>query len=284
MASETKRFNIGEIQCIAVNDGTFTYPAQWFFSNVPQEELEPSLRDRGLSRDQIVSPYSCLLVHARKQKVLIDTGAGALAATTGNLLRNLKYEGISAEEITTVVLTHGHPDHIGGAIDANGKPAFPNARYVMSETEWNFWNSNPDLRGCGLDGHMKEVLISCAQKILPALKERVELLKGEKEVVPGLFAFPTPGHTPGHMAVAVSTLKEQLLYSSDAVLHPLHLEKPEWRNVFDLDENEAALTRRRLFDRAKADDAKVLAYHFPFPSLGHISSAGAAWKWNPQAA
>jgi glyoxylase-like metal-dependent hydrolase (beta-lactamase superfamily II) len=282
MASGRESFSVGEIQCIAISDGTFSYPTHWIFSNVPQEQLEASLRDRDLPSNQVVTPYTCLLLKSGKHKVLVDTGANGLAPTTGDLLKQLQAEGITPEEITTVVLTHGHPDHIGGVLDAKGEPAFPNARYVMSRTEWNFWTSDPDLHGNAMDDHVKELLVNCAQKNLPPLKECIELLDGEKEVVPGVLAIPAPGHTPGHLALVISSSQEQLLHMSDSVLHPMHLEYPAWRNVFDLNEDDAVTTRRKLLDRATADKANVLAYHFPFPGLGHIEKNGTAWRWEAE--
>jgi glyoxylase-like metal-dependent hydrolase (beta-lactamase superfamily II) len=282
MASSTKSFSIGDMQCIAISDGTFCYPANWFFSNVPQEQLEGSLRDHDLPSDQVATPYTCLLVKTGKHKVLVDTGAAGMAPTTGDLLKQLRAEGIAPEEITTVVLTHGHPDHIGGVLDANQKPAFPNASYVMSRTEWDFWTGDPNLNSRGLNDHLKELLVNCARANLPPLKECVELLDGEKEIVSGVYAIPAPGHTPGHLALLLLSSNEQLLHMSDSVLHPMNLEYPAWRNVFDLSEDTAATTRRRLLDRAAADDAAVLAYHFPFPGLGRVRNSGTAWRWEPE--
>ena len=125
MASNRKSFSVGDIQCIAISDGTFSYPANWVFSNVPQEQLEDSLRDHDLPSNKVVTPYTCLLVKTGKHKILIDTGAGGMAPTTGDLLKQLQAEGITPEEITTVVLTHGHPDHIGGGLGPNRKPVSP---------------------------------------------------------------------------------------------------------------------------------------------------------------
>jgi glyoxylase-like metal-dependent hydrolase (beta-lactamase superfamily II) len=139
--------------------------------------------------------------------LLIDMGAGiavnkylekdGLAPTSGDLLKHLSAEGIAREEITTVVLTRAHPDHIGGVLDASGKPAFPNAQYVMSKTEWDFWTSNPDLHNLELDDGIKELLVITAQKNLLPLKGRIELLGGEMDVVPRVHVIPAPGHTPG---------------------------------------------------------------------------------------
>jgi glyoxylase-like metal-dependent hydrolase (beta-lactamase superfamily II) len=281
MASNRKTFSVGQIQCVAISDGTFSYPTNWFFANVPQQELESSLRDHDLPTEEVVSPYTCLLVKTGKDTVLVDTGANGLAPTTGELLKSLAAEGTTPEEITTVVLTHAHPDHIGGVLDPDGKPTFPNARYVISRAEWDFWTSDPKFRNPALDNHIKELLISCAQKNLPPLEEQVELLDAEREVVHGVYAIPASGHTPGHIAVVVSSAGRQLLHIVDAVLHPMHVENPSWRNVFDLNESEAAKTREKLLDRAAAERADVLAYHFPFPGLGRVASSGNAWRWEP---
>jgi glyoxylase-like metal-dependent hydrolase (beta-lactamase superfamily II) len=279
MTSNRHRFHVGNIECVAVSDGTFSYPTGWLFSNVAKEELEARLRERGLPTTHVESPYTCLLVKAGARKLLVDTGADGLAPTTGNLLKNLAAEGVSPHEITNVVLTHGHPDHIGGVLDASDELGFPNARYAMSKTEWDFWTDPSALHDSAMDAHMKQVLVSAAQKNLPRLKQRIELFEGEKEIVPGVLAIPAPGHTPGHVALLISSGKSQLLHLSDAVLNPLHMENPGWRNVFDLDEEAALSSRRRLLDRADADAANALAYHFPFPGLGKVKKVRGAWKW-----
>ncbi len=279
MASSCQRFKVGDIECVAVSDGTFLYPTPWLFANVPPEQVESSLRTHNLPVANVESPYTCLLLKTGKHQVLIDTGADGLAPTTGNLVKNLEAEGISPREITNVVLTHGHPDHIGGVLEANGQPAFPNAQYTMSKTEWDFWTDPSALHDVAMDAHMKQLLVGAAQKNLPPLKGRIELLDGEKEIVPGVRAVPAPGHTPGHLALLISSSRAQLLHMSDAVLHPLLMENPAWRNIFDLDPEVAANTRRELLDRAAADELNVLAYHFAFPGMGRVESKGQAWTW-----
>ena len=285
MTSTRVQFSVGDFQCIAIKDGTFPYPTDWFFSNVPKAQLE----DYDLGLSHIVGPYTCLLVKTGKHMLLVDTGAGiavneylekdGLAPTSGDLFKHLSADGITREEITNVVLTHAHPDHVGGVLDTSGKPAFANAKYVMSKTEWDFWTSNPDLDNSELDDQIKEFLVTSAQKNLPPLKGCIELFEGEKEVVPGVHVIPAPGHTPGHVALVISSTNEELLHVADAVLHPMHLEHPAWRNAFDLNQDDAATTRRRLLDRAAADNAIVLAYHFPFPGIGRVKKSANAWKW-----
>jgi glyoxylase-like metal-dependent hydrolase (beta-lactamase superfamily II) len=282
MTSTSHRFHVGEIECLAVTDGTFSYPTNWIFSNVDRQQIESALRERGLSTEHVETPYTCLLITTGRRKILVDTGAGAFAPTTGFLIKNLRTEGISPEDITDVFLTHAHPDHIGGVLDGNGRPAFPNARYAISKTEWDFWTNPSALDRVSMDEHMKHILADCALKNLPPLKDRIDLLEGEKEIAPGVRSIFATGHTPGHMAVLIASSHDQLLIVSDGVLHPLHMENPGWRTVLDLDPVFAAKTRHELFDRAAADRISLLAYHFPFPGRGRVRSVGSSWKWEPE--
>jgi glyoxylase-like metal-dependent hydrolase (beta-lactamase superfamily II) len=289
MNNETFQFDVGKLKCITVSDGNLTYvpptfppPATLLFANAKRERLEQVLLEHNLQPNQWVewtSPYICLLVNTGDHLVLVDTGAGSFAPTTGKLLQNMQAQGVGPGDIDTVILTHGHPDHLGGNTDAEGKPAFPNARYVIWKDEWDFWTSEQAEQK--LDEHVREMLIKFARKNLPPLQGKIDLLDREAEIVPGIRAIAAPGHTPGHMALEVSSEGEQLLCISDAALHPIHLEQPEWYAVVDFAPQETVSTRRRLLSRAAAQKALVLAFHFPFPGLGHIVQKGDVWQWQP---
>ncbi len=236
MPSSTYSFKVGEIECFPLSDGSFPYPPGMFFASVPQERFEQELRAHNLPTDVVTGTYTCLLISTGRNKVLLDTGAGNMAPSTGELLGNLEKAGTRATEIDSIILTHGHPDHIGGTVDGEGKPAFPNARYVMWNTEWDFWTSdNPDLSSMPVPDEIKtSLLIGTARRCLPAIRKQIELIEHESEVVPGIRLLPAPGHTPGHMAVAISSGNDAVLHIADAVLHPIHIEQPEWLNAFDL--------------------------------------------------
>lgn len=289
MNTDIYRFGLGGLQCIAISDGFLTYsppifppPAMFLFANAPQERLEQVLREHNLSPEQWAewtSPYICLLVDTGRHRVLVDTGADGLAPSTGRLLQNLLAAGIAPQDIDTVILTHGHPDHIGGNIDDKGRLAFPNARYVMWKDEWDFWTSGR--ADATLDEHVREVLVGSARKNLPPIQDRLELVDHEAEIAPGIRALAAPGHTPGHMALAISSRDEQLLCISDVVLHTIHLEQPEWCAAVDFDPDQVAATRRRLLKMAVTENALVFAFHFPFPGLGHVSHKDDAWQWQP---
>jgi len=288
MDTEVYRFKVGDFECMAVSDGSLTYappmfppPATILFSNAPTEALDHVLGEHDLQPEQWtewMSPYTCLLVNAADHLVLVDTGAGGLAPSTGRLIHNLKAAGIEPDDINTVILTHAHPDHIGGNLNREGKLTFPNARYVMWKGEWDFWTSEE--AALKLDEHAK-MMLAFAQRNLPPIRDRLDLVDHETEILPGIRAVAAPGHTPGHMAVAISSRRQQLLCISDTFLHPVHLEQPEWYAVVDFDPKQVVATRRRLLNKAAVEKALVLAFHFPFPGLGHVVQKGTGWQWQP---
>lgn len=289
MATEPiHQFTVGSFDCIVVQDGTFAYPhpEQTFFANAPEADRAQALRDHDIDLDHweaYVSPYPSLVIETGDHTVLVDTGAGDLAPTTGNLRTNLREADISPRDIDTVVLTHGHPDHIGGSVDDDGRPAFPNARYVIPDTEWEFWTSEPDLSGLQVSDDIKTLLLGVPQETLPPVEDQLELIDAdtETEIVPGIRTLPAPGHTPGHVAVSVVSGEDQFLHIVDTVLHPIHLTYPEWHAALDYNPDQVIETRKRLLEVAETEALSVLAYHFPSPGLGRVIKVGETWGWQP---
>ena len=287
MNNQTYKFKVGEFECIAVSDGTLTYapplfppPASLLFANAPQESLEQELLKHDMHIEGLtewVSPYICLIINTGRQLVLVDTGADGLGPDTGKLLQNLRSQGIKPEDISTVILTHGHPDHLGGNTDSEGKLVFQNAQFIMWKSEWDFWNSEEEV--LKIEEHSRSVLVGFARKNLPPIKSKLRLIDGEMEILPGIQAISTPGHTPGHITLMISSRDEKLLCLSDLALHPIHIEKPEWFAVVDFNPEQSQASRRRIFAKAADEKALVIAFHFPFPGLGQIIRTKEGWHW-----
>jgi glyoxylase-like metal-dependent hydrolase (beta-lactamase superfamily II) len=284
------RFGLGEFECVSVSDGALNYPPESLFSDAPLERVEEALRHLDLPTSQVMTPYTCLYIDTGEHRVLVDTGAGDLGAhaaqvfpgldhstsVTGLLPENMRAAGLEPSEIDTVIITHAHPDHVGGTLEETGGLVFPNANYFISGEEWEFWTSDAAATKA------PPFMVDAARRNLEPLKDRLTLVEDASEVVSGVRAIATAGHTPGHIALSVASDGERLLHVSDAVLYPLHLEHPEWTPVFDILPGQASASKRRIFNLAAQEDALVFAHHFPpFPNLGHIHKQEQGWRWQP---
>ena len=277
------RFKVGSIDCTIVNDGTYVYPdpGRLFFENAPRDQLAAALNAHGIYLDTwetYVSCYPSLVVESPEHLVLVDTGMGNRVPTTGKLVSNLRATGFAPHDFDTVILTHAHPDHAGGNLDAAGNPICPNARWVMWRREWDFWTHNPDLSALR-DDRFAAMMLDTTRTCLPPIEPLLEFVEPETEIVPGINALAAPGHTPGQLALLISSGDEQLLAIADAVIHPVHVEQPDWVMPLDLCVDETVVTRRRLLGRAAVENMLVFAPHFDFPALGRVIIAEEGWRW-----
>lgn len=277
MRKETYKFKTGSFDCYTLFDGILKYenPIQVLFPSAPKAELREALANRDLDSDnwkEWISDYSCLLVDTGDHKILLDTGMGRFNPFTGNLPKNLRAVGIDPETIDYIILTHAHPDHIGGVVDEKDNLVFPNATHLMSRAEWEFWTNDPApaLEKAGMDEMHRSGLVWFTEKCLPLIQPNIQLLDDESEIVPGIYPVKAHGHTPGHLAVRISSAGETLLYMGDAFINPLHMEYPHWNPSVDIQREKAVESRLMLSELAIRDKAVVSCFHFDFPCLGHV--------------
>jgi glyoxylase-like metal-dependent hydrolase (beta-lactamase superfamily II) len=287
MNIEIYQFRLGSLICTVICDGTYTYslpvfppPADFLFTCAPRDQIERAFQKHIFKleeRSVWISSYNCLLIDSGELRILIDTGADGFGPYTGRLLKNLQAAGASPNSIDWVILTHAHPDHIGGTTDARGMLTFPYARYIISKEEWDFWRSGRAEKE--IREYNRDKLLKTEYDNLPAIRNQVDLVDGEVDILPGVRIIPAPGHTPGQIAVMLSSKDRNLLYISDALFHPIQVEYPEWSGIADLDPERTVLTRRRLLNMAVDENALVLGFHFPFPGLGWIIKHQSRFSW-----
>jgi glyoxylase-like metal-dependent hydrolase (beta-lactamase superfamily II) len=276
--SETYRFTVGGFSCLAVSDGSYSYPPTSLFSNAPADMLRSELDRVGITTSLVVTPYTFLVVDTGRHRVLVDLGAGALGPATGKLAANLHDAGYGKDEIDCVVITHAHPDHVGGALDPGGHLLFSRSHYFVWRREWDYWFSDEAAHVAW--EHYDFTTI--ARRNLSPMKSRLTLVDSEEEILPGVAMMDACGHTPGHVVIRFVSAGETLVYAADTVVSPLHLEHPDWLPVFDMLPGKAEASKRRIFDTAARENWLVMAQHFPpFPSLGHVARKVQGWLWLP---
>jgi glyoxylase-like metal-dependent hydrolase (beta-lactamase superfamily II) len=276
------RFKVGTIEVTALTDGTLGLGTELF----PAAQKEPDaaaklLQQAALPPGPVRSFVNAFAINTGDRLILVDTGTGPakdFGPDLGKLPRNLAAAGIDAAAVDTVLVTHLHPDHVGG-LAPGGNVAFPNAELVVGEVEHRFWNDAGIMAQAPADA---KPFFTIAQEATKPYASRLRLVR-EGEFAPGITLVAAPGHTPGHMAVRVSSGTEQLLIWADVVHVPaLQFERPDWSIAFDTDMALAALTRRRMFDMAAADRIPVAGMHLPFPGVGYVPRRGDAYAYVPQ--
>lgn len=292
-AAQFYKQRIGEYELIALSDGGLNYPSAMLLGKVPPEGASQC----NLPEKQVFVLYTVLLVKTEDRLLLIDVGAGDLGnegdkvfpgldhttSRTNLAVPSLKAAGIYPEDIDMVLITHAHPDHVGGLLDAEGNLVFPNARYYVPQKEWDYWMSaDPSaVEAEALRQHL-ELLVNEARKAFNSIKDKVTLVQDGQEVLPGIRVEATYGHTPGHVLVSISAGGQTVYNISDVVVLPLFVEHPEWAPALDMNAGQADETRRRFFSQAAEQNALVFAHHLgPFPNFGRIVRKGDAWQWQP---
>lgn len=270
---ETYQFALGNFNCTVINDGNLRMgPTSIFFTGATKAELNTVLAEHNLSPDALNIPCSCLLVDTGEHRILVDCGSGGesggLDGDLGHLFAGLNSIGLTSNDITHVILTHGHFDHIAACADDNGTPIFANARYIMARDEWDYWVTESQQQG-------KDVF----HRKLLGIKEQLQLIEPDAEILDGVRILDTPGHTYHHICVEFASADETLLCTIDTMDHPLQGKHPTWGANWDVDSAKSIASRKKMLQRAVDKKALVHGFHFPFPGLGHFTNDGDNWQW-----
>jgi glyoxylase-like metal-dependent hydrolase (beta-lactamase superfamily II) len=271
-------FKQGDFEVTVLSDGHLVIPTNLLGADAPPEERQAFLQSIGLTGENIEPAASPVLIRAGSDLILFDNGSGSnFQPTAGKLVENMKAAGIDPASITKVVFTHGHPDHMWGTAIEGGLQ-FPDAQYYSGAAEWDFWNGPDIFTQMPAEMHP---FVTGAQTHYGAVKDRVTMLKPGDEIVTGIRALDTAGHTPGHTSFEVDG-GEGLIIVGDVLAVPgVYFAHPEWKFGFDAMHDMAVAARQKLLDRAATDKVKLIGFHWPYPGVGHAERADAGYRYAP---
>ncbi|MBP2159464.1 MULTISPECIES: MBL fold metallo-hydrolase [Asticcacaulis] len=259
-----KTFKVGDLELVSLHDTQFVMPndAKVFGLDAGVDAVTTVLKDAGAPTDKITLSVDALLVKDGGRLILIDTGVGPKG---GKLIESLKYAGVTPDQITDVLISHGHGDHIGGLINADGTPAFKNAKVRMTAAEWEAIKAG-----------------GRADAIVAAIIPQVETFAPGAQISPSVKAVEVKGHTPGHSAYEITSGKDSLLAIGDSAHSSIiSLAKPEWFIQFDGDKPTARDSRKELLSSLAKSGQLVFSPHFPYPGVGTIKVKGEGFVWEP---
>ena len=269
------KFEVGDIEVIQMYDGIWEKAHDpGFIKNASIDETKAALSAAGLTDAFVSITFTVTAVRSKGELILFDAGTGNQVFPKAGALatKNMQAAGVDPLQIKTIIITHFHPDHITGlmAKDTNA-PIFPNAEIHVPAVDYKYWTDPATTAGAA-----KRI-----QAVFPGWKN-IKPFEGDMEIVPGVRAIATFGHTPGHTSYQLGSGNKQLIVLGDVSNIPaLFVAHPEWHAVFDTDGALAEANRRKMFDRVIAEAATVAGYHFGMPGAGTLQKDGKGYAFVP---
>ena len=277
-----EKLTVGNVEILAIDDGGVDFP-------LPLTDLFPSVPPEAWAQYQERYPevfagpttwrnhWGSYLLRSEGRNILIDTGVGSGSTNPGminnlnggvdgKLLTELQSIGVGLEDVDTVFFTHLHPDHLGYNLSEAGsspKAMFPAARYVVNQADWDTF-AKPEVQELFPFSFWEETIGPLERLGV------LDLLSGEQALTSEIVAIPTPGHTPGHMSLRISSAGEQAIILGDVAVHPAQITEDDWYFAFEMDQPQAIRTRREFLDQLAQEGTTVAACHFPAPGFGKI--------------
>jgi len=286
------RYTVGTYEITVITDGAARVPLpDDFVTNIKKDEVQAALAAAHMNSEIFFNPFNPIVVNTGAKLVLIDTGTGEAnyqqsKGAAGQFLTNLAAAGIDTNAIDTVIISHYHGDHVNGLLRADNSLTYPNAEILVPAEEHKFWTDDGEMSRAP-KGRMEGLFKNNRRVFSGEVLKHLRTYEWDKEVVPGITAVGTPGHTPGHTSHVVASGSSKVFVQADVTHVPyLFARHPGWHAFYDQDGPRAEVTRRKIYDMLAAERMTVQGFHYPFPSLGHIEKDGTGYRvvpaaWNP---
>ena len=269
--------SLGGFTLTSLSDGELRLPLSMALEYVPQDMRAEVTQQYGFG-ETVTPPCNVTLLQTDSHNILFDVGAGPeFMSSAGFLLDALDAAGLTPDDITDVVFTHAHPDHIWGLVDDFDDLLFTNASYMIGQAEWDYW-SDPDTVNT-IDSGRTTFAVGAARR-LARIADQVTFFQDGQEILPGVAARATFGHTPGHMAFEVRQGNDAIMILGDCIgNHHLAFDHPDWKSASDQDTDMGVATRVALLDQLAYEQMQILGFHLPNTGIGRVEKAGTAYRF-----
>ncbi|MCC6210438.1 MAG: MBL fold metallo-hydrolase [Burkholderiales bacterium] len=278
------RWQIGAVRITRVVEAEGPTPGSFLYADATPEKLlqHAWLRPHFMTAEgMLISSIHAFVVESQGETIVVDTCIGNDKPRAvknwnmrkGRFLEDLAEAGFPRERVTTVVCTHLHVDHVGwNTMLAGGKwvPTFPNARYLIGRKEWAYWSEAQDAQDKAIQDDSVRPIVEAGL---------AELVEPDHCITEEVFLEPTPGHTPGHVSVRISSQGSEAVITGDLIHHPAQCSEPGWANRFDVDPEAARATRRAFLEKYRDGKVLVLGTHFATPTAGHIRRGAGGYRF-----
>ena len=272
------QISLGDMTLDVVSDGSLHIPGSFSFGSMPQNELASILQAYDQSLDVLTPPCNVTLLRQGDRNILFDVGSGPdFQPTAGLLVESLEALGLAPEDITDVVFTHGHPDHLWGLLDDFDDPLFTEASYMIGKAEWDYWLDPNTVDAISSD---RTAFAVGAKRRLETIEDNISFFKDGEEIFPGVAARASFGHTPGHMSFEIRSGSNAAMVVGDSIgNHHIALARPEWVSGSDQDGDLAATTRVNLLDQLASEQMPLIGFHINKGGMGRVEKIDDGYRF-----